>query len=449
MSKVLFFSNHPLLDDKKCVTGPELRILRLASQLAEDGHDVSVAEPVPSDTSSMEKYRLNFLTWSKYSIKRLASDFDVVVVPQWGRSSFSYFKSKTPVPTVVDLYCPILIESLFGESSIATYNFARALPRIAKVLQKGDFFVCASERQFYYYLGMLSILGRVNPMNCGQNLISIVPYCVPNESPRTGTSILRGKLVGEKDKILLWCGGLYPWFDFGTLLRAMKIIIDKIDNVKLVVVGAKNPKAEFLSSRDEEALSTVKGLGWLDKHIFFLDWMPFQMLEQIYSESDLAISLHGLHLETLLSFRTRVVDYLWGGLPVISTEGDELAEIISKRNAGIVVSPKNHQNVAESILTILEDEKLRVQMALNARKLATDKFSVKSAIKPLNAFCNNPVFSKDKHDSQSYNLLVKRIQPKINHMVEALLLLHYARKTYQGKGGIELINKAFEFSKFG
>lgn len=448
MSKILFFSNHPLIDKKKCVTGPELRILRLASQLVENGHTVSVAEPISSGISA-ENYNLNFLTWSKRSIKQLARNFDTVVIPQWGRASFSYFKSEPPVPTVVDLYCPILVESLFGDSSIVTHTFARALPRIARALQKGDFFICATERQFYYYLGMLSILGRINPLTCDQNILSLVPYCVPNEPPKTGTPILRGKFVGKTDKILLWCGGLYSWFDFNTLLHAMEIVIDKMDDVKLVVVGAKNPKAEFLSSGDQEALNLVKENGWLDKHIFFLDWMPFQDLEQIYNESDLAISLHGLHLETILSFRTRVIDYLWGGLPVISTEGDELAEIISKRNAGVVVSPNDHQHVAESILTILGDKKLRYQMALNARHLAVDKFSVKSAIQPLTDFCKNPVFSEDKLDSQSYNMFVKRVQPKINHAVDALLLLHYAKKTYRGKGGISLIRKAIEFSKFG
>jgi glycosyltransferase involved in cell wall biosynthesis len=448
MTNVLFVSNNPLTDEKKRVTGPELRILRLASQLAEYGHNVSITEPMRSFIST-EDCNLNFLTWSKFSLRRLAKRFDVVVIPQWGRSSFAYFRSDPPVPTVVDVYCPILMESLFTESSIATYTYARALPRIAKALQKGDFFICGSERQLCYYMGMLSILGRITPLSRGQNLLSIVPYCVPNVSPATSEPVIRGKIIDNNDKMLLWCGGLYPWFDFKTLIKAMKIVGNTSKEIKLVVIGAKNPKAEFLSTMDAEALSIAKKFDLLEKTVFFVDWMPFRSLEQVYNESDVAVSLHGLHLETMFSLRSRVIDYLWAGLPVISTLGDELAVLISEFKAGVIVPPHKDCDVAEAILTILGDRKLRDSMSSNARQLAVNTFSVKSAAMPLNEFCKKPHFAEDKFDFKSYKLLTNRVNPKLNPAIDLLLVLHYARKTQQKKGYSNVIKKALEFLKFG
>jgi hypothetical protein len=37
-------------------------------------------------------------------------------------------------------------------------------------------------------------------------------------------------------------------------------------------------------------------------------------------EADIGVSLHREDVETRYSFRTRVLDYLWAGLPIITTE---------------------------------------------------------------------------------------------------------------------------------
>ena len=48
-------------------------------------------------------------------------------------------------------------------------------------------------------------------------------------------------------------------------------------------------------------------------------------------EADVGVSLHLEHLETTYSFRTRMLDYLWAGLPIVASAGDGFAEIISRR----------------------------------------------------------------------------------------------------------------------
>jgi hypothetical protein len=34
------------------------------------------------------------------------------------------------------------------------------------------------------------------------------------------------------------------------------------------------------------------------------------------------VSTHYEHVETTFAFRTRILDYLWAGLPVVATGGD-------------------------------------------------------------------------------------------------------------------------------
>ena len=56
--------------------------------------------------------------------------------------------------------------------------------------------------------------------------------------------------------------------------------------------------------------------------------------QNYFLESDVGIITHPQHIETRFSFRTRILDYLWAGLPVISTQGDILSALVEKKETG-------------------------------------------------------------------------------------------------------------------
>ena len=70
------------------------------------------------------------------------------------------------VPLVIDMYIPTHLENLErgGRSDDAyRHDVAHQVPVINDDLARGDFFLCASERQRDFWLGALSHAGRVNP----------------------------------------------------------------------------------------------------------------------------------------------------------------------------------------------------------------------------------------------------------------------------------------------
>ena len=67
------------------------------------------------------------------------------------------------------------------------------------------------------------------------------------------------------------------------------------------------------------------------------------------------MSAHHAHLETEFSFRTRIVDYLWCGLPVVTTGGDELGELIGARGAGTPVAAEDVDGFAAALAGLLDD----------------------------------------------------------------------------------------------
>ncbi len=81
-------------------------------------------------------------------------------------------------------------------------------------LLRGDFFLCASERQRHFYLGQLAALGRINPTNYEtdpdlERLIAVVPFGLGSEFPAHDRQVLKGVVpgIGADDKVVLWSGG--------------------------------------------------------------------------------------------------------------------------------------------------------------------------------------------------------------------------------------------------
>ena len=65
--------------------------------------------------------------------------------------------------------------------------------------------------------------------------------------------------------------------------------------------------------------------------------MPYAERGRYLADADIGVSTHVLHVETAFSFRTRMLDYLWAGLPIVCTEGDEFAGIVEREGLGRVV----------------------------------------------------------------------------------------------------------------
>ncbi len=89
-----------------------------------------------------------------------------------------------------------------------------------ELLDRGDFFVCASERQRDYWMGMLSARGRVDRATYEadptlRSLIDVLPFGCPTEPPVATEPVLRGvhPAIGTDDIVITWGGGTWEWFD--------------------------------------------------------------------------------------------------------------------------------------------------------------------------------------------------------------------------------------------
>ena len=244
-------------------------------------------------------------------------------------------------------------------------------------LRRGDFFLCASARQRDFWIGQLTAVGRVNEAVYDSSpdldaLIAVVPFGVPDTAPtRTGPG-LRGVVPGiaDGDEVVYWGGGIYDWFDPPTLVRAVVRLRERHPRLRLVFAGGRHPNpsvGETAMARRARALADE--LGLTGTHVFFGEWTAYDERANSLLDADIAVSTHLDHVETRYSFRTRILDAFWAGLPVVATAGDALADEVVATGAGIVVVPGDVDAVVGALHRLLDDDAARAAAGAASREL--------------------------------------------------------------------------------
>lgn len=302
------------------------------------------------------------------AMKRLEAAADVIVFQGLAMALFPSIRETKKI-LVCDVYDPMHLEHLEQGRAEGGAEWARQVASATDVineqLERGDFFLCASERQRHFYLGQLAALGRVNPSTYADDpslsgLIAVVPFGLDATPPRHERDVLKGVWpgIGAQDKLLLWSGGVYDWFDPKNLIRAVAALAEKRPEVKLFFQGTRHPHPGVPEMGVVAQSRSLAGeLGVLERNVFFNDsWVDYADRQNFLTEADAGVSTHFSHIETTFSFRTRILDYLWAGLPMVVTEGDHFAELVAARGLGIVVPAEDVDALTAALERVLFDE---------------------------------------------------------------------------------------------
>ena len=228
-------------------------------------------------------------------------------------------------------------------------------------------------------------------------LVMVVPFGVPaGPAPAGNRSVLSAAFpgVGADDVVLVWGGGLYEWFDPELLVLAVARILPDLPAVRLVFLGTRHPVAGVRSAHAAAREAAVE-TGTLDRAVFFHEgWVPYDQRGRWLAAADLGVSTHHAHVETEFAFRTRLLDYLWCGLPVVSTGGDDLADHLADRGAGIVVPPGDLDALVDAVRIAVTDATWRTDAGIRSAALGKE-FTWDEVVRPLADFCAAPTRSPD------------------------------------------------------
>ncbi len=309
-------------------------------------------------------------------------------------------QGKTPL--VVDGYDPHPLETLalFAGTPEQAQRHQERERILAMQCRAGDFFICASERQRDWWIGLLEANGRINAQTYQadpalRRLVDVVPFGLPAQPPQHTKPVLKGVAPGidSEAKVILWGGGLWEWLDPLTLLRAFPRVLERYPEARLVFPGTQHPNTDVPAMRmHTRAVQLAHDLG-LQPYVFFGEWTPYADWQNYLLEADVGVALHFDTLETRMAFRTRVLDYIWVGLPMILTEGDATGDLVAQHGLGRLVAFEDVDGVAEALLDVLAQPRETWEARFSTLRV---QLRWERAAEPLVRFCQAPYYAADR-----------------------------------------------------
>lgn len=365
--------------------------------------DVRLAAPNETDLPR-EKIPFELVSYNRKTLSKWVDESRIILVQGFLMAEYPTLQDFGGF-LVVDLYDVYPLEelSIRPPSKLGLELYRHTLFSLLIQLVRGDFFICASERQRDFWLGMLSAMGRINPLTHENDpslcdLIDVVFYGIPADSPVKTKNVIKGVIpnINKEDKVLIWGGGIYDWLDPITPIRAIETISKTRKDVKLFFMASTHPDQDRVSSKVmSKAMETSRELQLLNNQVFFNPgWVPYRDRQDYLLEADIGISSHPNHLETRFSNRTRLLDYIWAGLPIVVTGEDSLSDLIREYKLGKVVLPGDSEAFAKAILSILSTENYKEIYSQRSPEVSM-RLSWGKAVEPLLKYCFSPRRASD------------------------------------------------------
>ncbi len=432
-AKVVVVTGDPLSEK---LAGPGIRAWQMAQALSAT-HQVRLCSTTSADLSDP---RFDIIDARSNATLDFHLQWAQVVVFQGFLLEAAPWLMDSDKIIVADIYDPMHLELLEQGKDQGLVKRREQITGVTAALnrqiERADLLLCASDKQKRFWTGQLISQGRINAAT-GQlpdGLLRVVPFGIDDEEPAPKRHGIRGVIpgIGMRDKVILWGGGVYNWFDPLTLIRAVGKLAEAHPTVRLVFMGMKHPHPGVPTMRMALAAQELaESLGLTGRHVFFnRDWVPYRERDTFLMDADVGVSTHFEHVETAYSFRTRILDYLWAGIPIVATTGDSFGNVLTGEGLGIGVPPEDVDALAAALEHVLFTPGVAEDMAERVTAYA-EQYRWASVLQPLIDFCDSPSMAPDRL-LQTEPRLTQGIAPAPQSIVELV------KFTYR-KGGPLLV----------
>jgi glycosyltransferase involved in cell wall biosynthesis len=244
------------------------------------------------------------------------------------------------LPCVVSVH-GVLAERGFAVN-LAQFAYLRTLG--LEVFRGADRVVCLTR----------SDAEEVVRLGCPVEKVRLVPNAVDTELFKPGER--------REDGLVVWVGRFVPEKDVEYLVEAARLVVEKRGDVRFLLVGYGPLKAKIMK--------LAQDYGLLGKSVSFVGPLSREEIAKILSKAAVFVfpSLkEGLPLA--------VLEAMASGVSVVGSDIPGINAVITHRENGILVPPRNPEALANAIMLLLEDKSLRRKLGQNARQLMVEKYS--------------------------------------------------------------------------
>lgn len=323
-----------LSDDRlgPAMAGSAVRAWELGRVLAAAGHEVAVRGGPGSSAPDSRGPRV---------VERLRlGRFDAVLGPVWCLPPRALLGRHR---LIADGATPLLAElAAMPQTAEVRRRRRTAGLRVPLAAARADAFLVAGDAQRAWWGRRLRRPGVP---------VLEVPFGLPEPPPPGEPARLPGVPAGWR--VVLWWGGTWPWLDLETLLAARARL--GTAQVSLVVPTAERPGGRPHLGR-AELLERTAAHGLEPPQVVALEeWVPYAERHGVLRRASVVAVLHRPGPEADLSFRTRALDGLWAGVPVLLTDGGAVAAHARAEGWGAVVPPADPRAAAAGLELLLSE----------------------------------------------------------------------------------------------
>lgn len=183
----------------------------------------------------------------------------------------------------------------------------------------------------------------------------------------------------ENSFLIQYVGAIDLHRGVDTVIRALPYLIDKIENIHFIVIGDGSTLGQLKILADELDVS---------EKITFEGRVAGNMIPSYCEASDIGLIPHLKSEQTDHSCPNKIFSYMAMALPIITNNCKSLARLVTETGTGLVYKEDDPQDLAEKILALYTDPKMREQMGKAGIYAADTKYNYENQVKPLIEFYN-------------------------------------------------------------
>lgn len=211
----------------------------------------------------------------------------------------------------------------------------------------------------------------VDEYKLDNNKISVLPNAAATElfSQEFDKNKIKQNLGVSSDIIIGYLGTLQPWYGIENLLYAFDIVNKQYQNVQLLIIGDGQARSELEMIVDKLSL---KG------KITFLGNVEHSRVPELLSVVDIAVAPFRNIPTGFYGSAMKVFEYMAAGKAIVASKIGQIGDVLDDHKTAILVEPGNIDDLAQGMVLLVQNSRLRMELGITAQKEAQMKYSWES-----------------------------------------------------------------------
>jgi glycosyltransferase involved in cell wall biosynthesis len=182
---------------------------------------------------------------------------------------------------------------------------------------------------------------------------------------------------------IVFVGSFYPWHGIELLLKAFSIAQARVPCLRLCMIGDGITR----SANQNE----TRTLG-IEQSVHFTGWLAREKMIEHLNKSDIAVAPY-LKIENFYFVPVKILDYMAAGLAIVASKQGQICEMLEHRRNGLLVSPGDVSALANALIQLAEDPRLRQRLGEAARAKITHTYTWERTAQGVLSVCQEAVMS--------------------------------------------------------